>query len=238
MARTQEAFWRYQDIALFVALTLPAMLLGHLLVLGFTQLIRLRPETRAEMLISSQFTGYGLLLLALYGIIRVQYRRPFWESLGWVRPEESLGILALQGIGLALAVAMVGALLQTPDIETPMRELLADRRSVVLVGIFAVTLGPFFEELAFRGFLQPLLVRSLGTAPGILLAALPFGLLHLQQYAFSWRHGLLVTLAGMAFGWIRHRTGSTMAATAAHAAYNLTFFISLLTQWRHLPNAW
>ena len=70
-------------------------------------------------------------------------------------------------------------------------------------------MAPVCEELMFRGFLQPLLVRSLGAAAGILATALPFGLLHFQEYGNSWRHVLLISLSGVAFGWMRHATGST-----------------------------
>ena len=38
----------------------------------------------------------------------------------------------------------------------------------------------------------------------------------------------LVGLAGMAFGWARHKTGSTAAATAMHATYNFTFFVGFV----------
>src|SRR5205807_2006452 len=81
---------------------------------------------------------------------------------------------------LAFGVVLVGRLLQTPDVNTPMKQLLSDRSSVLLIAIFAVTLGPLCEELAFRGFLQPLLVRSFGPVPGVILGAVPFGLLHLS----------------------------------------------------------
>jgi membrane protease YdiL (CAAX protease family) len=83
------------------------------------------------------------------------------------------------------------------------------------------------EELIFRGFLQPLLVRSLGAVPGILAAAVPFGLLHFSEYGNSWRHAVLISGAGAAFGWMRHATGSTKASTLMHAAYNALFFASL-----------
>jgi membrane protease YdiL (CAAX protease family) len=62
------------------------------------------------------------------------------------------------------------------------------------------------------------------------MAAVPFGLLHLQQYGNSWRHVLLITLAGAAFGWMRYRTGSTKAAVIMHAAYNGVFFVLLAVQ--------
>jgi membrane protease YdiL (CAAX protease family) len=109
---------------------------------------------------------------------------------------------------------------------------------MILVGIFAVTLGPLCEELAFRGFLQPLLVRSVGAALGIFLTSVPFGLLHLQEYSWSWRHALLITLAGCAFGVVRYRTRSTAVAAVMHAAYNSTFFIAAWFSGEGVPATW
>ncbi len=146
--------------------------------------------------------------------------------------------IVLLGIVLAFAVAFAGSLLKTPDIDSPMKQLLSSPQAIFLIAIFGTTLGPLFEELAFRGFLQPLLVRSFGAAPGILIAAAAFGVLHLQEYGFSWRHGLLITGAGAAFGWMRHQTGSTFASTLMHSAYNLTFFIVLVAQRKELSHTW
>ena len=89
-------------------------------------------------------------------------------------------------------------------------------------------MAPVCEELIFRGFLQPLLVRSLGAPAGILATALPFGLLHFQEYGNSWRHVLLISLSGVAFGLMRHATGSTKAAAVMHSSYNAFQFVLLM----------
>jgi membrane protease YdiL (CAAX protease family) len=78
------------------------------------------------------------------------------------------------------------------------------------------------------------LVRSLGTVAGILATAVPFGLLHFQEYGNSWRHVLLISISGVAFGWIRHVTGSTKAAAGMHSAYNAFQFV-LLIMAKNLP---
>jgi membrane protease YdiL (CAAX protease family) len=88
--------------------------------------------------------------------------------------------------------------------------------------------APVCEELIFRGFVQPLLVRSLGAFAGIVATAVPFGLLHFQEYGRSWRHVLLISLSGAAFGWVRHATGSTKAAAVMHSAYNAFQFVLLV----------
>ncbi len=46
---------------------------------------------------------------------------------------------------------------------------------MILFAIFVVILGPVCEELAFRGFLMPLLMRSFGPAIGIVLTGVCSG---------------------------------------------------------------
>ena len=53
--------------------------------------------------------------------------------------------------------------------------MLENRPTVVLFAIFVVILGPLCEELAFRGFLMPLLMRSFGAATGIIATGILFG---------------------------------------------------------------
>ena len=154
-----------------------------------------------------------------------------WTPQGVVMIDQTrlpLPAVAAGGVGLAVAVMLLGVLIRTPRIESPLTELLKDPTSLVLLAIFGSIVAPVCEELVFRGFLQPLLVRSLGAAVGIAATALPFGLLHLQEYGNSWRHVLLISLSGVAFGWMRQVTGSTKAAAGMHSAYNAFQFALLL----------
>jgi len=237
-AQESYPFWGYADLFLFIGLAFPSLLFGALLMRGLMAALHFEPQSKAWLLLSAQFAGYGVLFGLLWVLFRFHHHRPFWGSLRWERPQRGISGIVLTGLALALAVAVTSVLLRTPDLETPMKELLADPTSIALVAIFGTTLAPLFEELAFRGFMQPLFIRSFGTVARILLAALPFGLLHLQQYGFSWRHGLLITLAGAGFGWMRHSTGSTRAAVIMHAAYNCTFFLALLAQREEMPRPW
>ena len=231
-------FWGYADLVVFFGLAFPCLLLGAFTVKFFLWVFHIRVHSLALELVPAQFLGYGFLFSALYLLLKVHYQRPFWQSLRWVRTRPGVSRTILYGFAMAFVVALLGAALHTPDIHTPMKDLLSDRSSVLLIAIFAVTLGPLCEELAFRGFLQPVLVRSFGPVAGIVLAAIPFGLLHLSQYGGSWRHGLLITVAGIGFGWMRHVSGSTRAAAIMHAAYNFIFFAALFTQGGNLPSSW
>lgn len=217
---------------LFAGLAIPCMFAGFALakiLLFALQLIHMRPVSPVVELLVGQSAGYILLFGSIILMFRVHYDRPFLSSVGWTSLRRPFSILVLLGFATALGVNLVGLLIQTPTATNPMMQLLNGRAAIILVGIFGVTIGPVCEELAFRGLLQPLLVRSLGVVPGILAAAIPFGLLHLPEYGYSWRHGVLVTLAGAAFGWVRHSSGSVKSSAVMHAAYNAFFFIALVS---------
>ncbi len=86
--------------------------------------------------------------------------------------------------------------------------------------------GPAWEELLFRGFLFPLLARSLGPWPGIIVTAIPFALLHGAQAQWTWQNLVVIGLAGVTFGFVRYKTGSTIASAMVHAGYNLTLLLA------------
>ena len=168
-------------------------------------------------------------------------RDPFWSYgdllifAGLAIPCMLLGFGAVKGgVGLAVAVLLLGALIHTPRTENPLTDLLKDPTSLALLAIFGTIVAPVCEELVFRGFLHPVLVRSLGAFAGILATAVPFGMLHFSEYGNSWRHVLLISISGVAFGWMRQVTGSTKAAAGMHSAYNAFQFV-LLIMAKNLP---
>ncbi len=225
--REQTPFWGYADLLLLCGALIPSILLAVGILLAVTRAGSV-DLTRAGAAILVQFAAYLFLFLGLYAIFRFRYRRPFWPSLGWTGNGALIGQALAAGPLLALIIGGLGQLLRTPDINVPMMEMLDTPTAIALIGFFAVTLGPLCEELLFRGFLMPLLARSVGATGAILLASAPFALLHGPQYGWSWRHVLLIGAAGAAFGWLRHKSGSTAASTAMHATYNLAFFIGFL----------
>ena len=225
----RDPFWGYSDLFLFAGLALPAMLAGMGMVKLAVRIFHLHPIPAAELL-AGEFAGYAALFVILMGIFHLQYNRPLWTSMGWTETRIRPVWLAAAGLGTAIGVAFLATAMRTPITENAMTHLLKDRTSLILVAIFGVSIGPMAEELVFRGFLQPLLVRSLGGTAGIVAAAIPFGMLHFWQYGNSWRHVILIAAAGAAFGWVRHTTGSTKASTIMHSAYNAVLFLGLLVQ--------
>ena len=83
------------------------------------------------------------------------------------------------------------------------------------------------EELVFRGFVQNALGRRLFPGrplPALAIASMLFGASHLGHPPVpNWRYGVLATLAGLAYGWVWHRTGKITASALLHAAVDLTW---------------
>lgn len=90
----------------------------------------------------------------------------------------------------------------------------------------AVNLGAavLAEELLFRGVLQPVMVKRLGSWPGLLLTAGLFGVAHLP---FSTLFAMVAALAGLGYGLAFHYSGQISLAIALHAAVNLVHFLLL-----------
>jgi hypothetical protein len=134
------------------------------------------------------------------------------------------------GPALALSVGLLGSALRTPQINLPFQEMLGSPPTTVMLGFVVVILGPLCEELAFRGFLMPLLIRSLGAAGGIIITGIVFGCAHGYEYEWSWQYMLLISLVGCALGWAKYKTGSTAASAFMHSTFNLTQFAAFLYQ--------
>ena len=208
----EHPVWTYEDLGLFVGSVIPVFLLTILVV-------RLLPlGGGAAQALIYQSLIYGLLLGVLYLLVSWRYQQPFWQSLGWTAFRLPF-LCAAIGPLLAIATSVLGELIKAPPTPCPIEDLISDRRSLFVMMIFLTVFGPVFEELVFRGFIFPLLARSLGPWPGILLAATTFALVHGSQYHWHWQHLTLVGLAGTVFGFVRYKTGSTAAATLAHTGY-------------------
>jgi len=95
------------------------------------------------------------------------------------------------------------------------------KRVVILLSVAG--LPAIFEELSFRGVLQPLLIRATGSAFwGIALTAIVFSAIHFQFYGFLPR-----VLLGALFGWLAHRAGSLIPGMAAHFANHALAAVTL-----------
>ena len=156
------------------------------------------------------------------------------QSLARTLREFGLGSGAAAGyaFGLLATMPMMVALPLTARVSAPGLDTLAD----------TVLLGPFAEEVLFRGFLLAFLVRRAGWPLWAALAAtsFAFGLAHVSEaelyLAFGYGHvpallrviaqALLGSIGGLLFGWVYYRWGSLWYAIGLHATVNLWWEVS------------
>jgi membrane protease YdiL (CAAX protease family) len=143
------------------------------------------------------------------------------------------GILA-QLVLVPIVALLLRPLLGDPDVEGPVQDLVERARGAAFVGLLAfVVLGAaVVEELFFRGLLLRALQRRMGTAPAVVVAAVLFGLSHLQDLTPEGLALVMVSLTALGglFGWLAVRYGRLGPAIVAHATFNAWTLLILATR--------
>jgi len=204
-----EPYWGYEDIGIFfvflVLLTPALRLLVH-----FHLLLRFELVNPSAGL---QFVLITFLGLALYLVLKLRHHRPVLRPLGWVLPRTVYIVAALVlGIAFASGVALYLRLRNQNTPPIPVLELL----------VLGLVLGPTLEESFFRGCLLPLLAQTTGQVAAVIITAFLFALFHGPANLAHW---VSFTATGVAYGWLRVASRSTMAAALMHASYNLTLLL-------------
>ncbi|MCU1468835.1 MAG: Abortive infection protein [Actinomycetia bacterium] len=185
------------------------------------------PLTVPNLVISVAGLWTGLCLAAY----AVTHRRPGGSI-------ADLGLRAPTGneIGIGIGIGIVG-IITASRVAIELRHLFPDNGGshlfvssapsysvVITVGFLACVGAPIVEELYFRGLVQTVLIRNLGTTPAIIVQAMLFGLAHFELgMTFdeaAVRCGTVMVL-GLFNGWLRVRTGRLGAGMVAHATYNV-----------------
>lgn len=170
------------------------------------------------LLLISQVVIDSAVVAYLFLLVEGKYHQPFWLAIRWNWPKSMWVMLAL-GAATYIGLAMMSSVLPMPK-TTPFDNLFHNRRDAFLLAIIATTLGPLMEELFFRGFFYPVLAKHWGAGWGVFLAALPFALLHMQQYGYSWGILLVIFGVGLVCGIVRAVTKSVAASFLVHVGYN------------------
>ena len=191
-------------------------------------------QSQALLAIVVQIVFYGWVYLALFLVIYLRHGISVLRALQWRPSRFNLTLAFGGGIALAIIVSGIAALMHTPEVKSPLAGLTDSPLTLVLVSVLAITLAPFFEELIFRGFLQPLLSRTFGAAAGILLTAILFGGLHAPEYSYTWQYAVAITIVGAVLGWVRHVSGSLIPSTVVHGAFNTVAVVGLAAS-KYLP---
>jgi membrane protease YdiL (CAAX protease family) len=205
--------------------------------------------------LGSQTAFYLLTFLAGIVFFPLVWGKGFFAGVQWnaASAKAQRGRLIAAAVA-CFALAMVdGMLLPGPD-DTPIDKVLRSPDAAWLLFAFGVTLAPFFEEIAFRGFLLPTLctaydwfseqssgqpARLLGPnghprwsipamISGSILTSVPFTLMHAEQTGYSIGPFLLLLLVSLVLCWARLSTRSLAASVLVHACYNFMLFSFML----------
>ena len=183
-------------------------------------------QEKASRLVAMPERGLGVQALAELAVLGCMYLvvaartggASFWQTVHWNWPVR-VGLYLLIGLLMQGVVIVAERFLPFPT-NTPFDVVLRRAYSLMAVAVFSVTLGPLMEELFFRGFLYPLLRKHFGVLTAIIGTALPFGLVHLAQYGYSWASGVLIFMVGVVLATVREKTNSLAAGFLVHVAYN------------------
>ncbi len=183
----------------------------------------------------AQFLAYLLVLGFMVSLVKRAPGQRFWQAVRWNWPRNWFAYLVA---GLVLSVGLQGFahLLPMPK-ELPIDRFFQTRNEAWALSLFGMTLAPLLEELFFRGFLYPVLVRRLGTVTAIVLTAASFGLVHAPQLGRAWGPVLVIFAVGLALTITRAVTKSVAPGFLMHVAYNgtISVLIFVVTDgFRHL----
>jgi uncharacterized protein len=241
-AAPPDPVWNGWDVLRLALLTVVALFFG---VFAVATMARLTFFTHTEfrevaqvplILIAGQTLAYFLVLAYMYVLVTRERRRPdFLAAIHWNFPSKIAAYL-LAGFVLSLALQILAHFLPIPK-ELPIDSFFQTPAEAWALGFISVTLAPLMEELFFRGFLYPVLARSIGMPIAIFLTALGFAALHGWQLMFSWGPVLVIFLVGLVLTIVRAKTNSVAAGVLIHMAYNGAITIAMFAAtdgFRHL----
>ncbi len=221
---------------------LPAILAGLALPLvlwGASLGIAIAEDTPTDLSSSEIITSLILTILILDGIFlavpalfSLRRYRLGWEGLGFRgfdRDNFRMAVVAAAGAwgavilyGLVLTLIFGEGAAPEQDVE----ELFSSKAVLPVVGVAVVLAAPLAEEVFFRGFVFPGLIRLLGVGGALAASGLLFAMFHVTGPDSA---GLIIpfTLIGMLFAWLYYKTGTIWTSIAAHLVFNLVSFILL-----------
>jgi uncharacterized protein len=222
--------------------------------------------TEIHYTLGSEAILYLVTLAGCLLIFPFIWHRSFFAGVSWnaataLRLSPMLAGAAFTCFLLAL---LNGWLMPGPD-DAPIDKMFRAPGAAWLLFGFGVTLAPFFEELAFRGFLLPSLATAcdwtaehLLNKPRLLpltdgsprwslpamviasiLTSIPFAGMHAAQTGYSLGPFLLLICVSLVLCAARLLTRSLAASVTVHACYNFMLFSLMLLGtggFKHLEN--
>jgi membrane protease YdiL (CAAX protease family) len=240
--------WTWLDIFLLAVIFLVGSAICRLLLLavfakyGFTGVqIAKSPALFGLFSLIQQLLITVALLVYLIAQLRVNFRAPFWRTIGW-RPFEpgalptAVKICGWIAAGFVMAFVVQSVTLRfASKTKLPVQALFQDRRVALGLMLMAVFVAPAFEETIFRGYIYPVVARTYGMAVGVFGTGILFGLMHAAQLWGGWLQIGLIIIVGILLTYARAATRTVFSSFLLHVSYNffVSFGLVLLAPWYH-----
>ncbi len=225
----------------------------HFHLFGVTSIAQASTDYRYAL--GSQAAQYFITFGGCLMVFPIIWRKPFFDGIHW-HGATALHRTArlISAAVLCFFVAMINGVLMPGPTNAPIDQLFKAPGAAWVLFAFGVTLAPFFEEMAFRGFVLPSLctaydwcLEHFTGAPrrpldeydnpqwslpamivGSLLTSVPFAVMHGAQTSWSLGPFLLLIFVSLVLCSVRLHTRSLAASTLVHAFYNFMLFSFML----------
>ena len=167
-------------------------------------------------------TSAGLFMAASVMLWHLMYWGYF--SFGKQPFRQVGGKVMLLSIMLVFAAMFAfNVLAQELGLPDELSEVIKQVSNNVLGCITIAVLAPILEEVLFRGAIQGYLMRKYNPTVGIVVAALVFGLIHMNPIQIFYAFCL-----GLVFGWMYYRTCSLMPVVIGHVLNNSLAVVTMI----------
>lgn len=166
-----------------------------------------------------------LLTVGLIYIVVIVWSGGSWSELGIKKTGWRNFLLygVLGGLFLIVVITLLGFVVNimqpqlAPQYYEEVLRSAANIVSTLLIILVGAVLGPFAEELFYRGMVYPVFRSRIGPLWGAILAGLVFGMVHQDL----WR-AIPLAVGGAILCYIYEKTDSILVTTVAHGVWNGT----------------
>ncbi len=205
-------------------------------LLGFLIKISAERDYIVFNLLNSFALDITILVLILYWLKRYFKQGLVALGVGFKKISYSLKIALLSYLSFmpllfiitVLSLAFFGKHEKASSPQLMFFFLIFEKNPVILTltSLFVVFIGPFVEELFFRGLLYTVLKKSIGGLQALLVSSLLFAFLHMNIMGFF----PILALAFL-FTYLYEKTGSLWSSIFVHILHN-GFILLLIFLWR------
>ena len=212
-------------------------------------------KTDVHYTLGSTAAAYLFAFAAALFLFPFVWHKSFFAGIQWNGSTALRLRWRLFGAGfLCFLLAMLDEVLMPSPGKAPIDEMFRSPAAAWMMLAFGVTLAPFFEEIAFRGFLLPALATAWDWAieqstgkparpldqnghpqwsvfamvVASVFTSVPFAGLHADQQGHALGPFLLLVAISLVLCAVRLRTRSVAASALVHASYNFLLFSLML----------